>query len=333
MECVDCNLCGSKRTETVLTQRDLSVSTSVREFTVVKCSDCGLIYLNPRPTPAEISSFYPSEYYGVQHEKKKTTLEMAWKSFSKKIKRWIMEDYYGYPRRSPPSLRTHFRKWLLLPEVVHLKINQKSILPFLGEGKLLDVGCGPGVNLSRFKDYGWETYGVEFSPLAAEQARKKTGSRVFEGDLLSAGFKDRYFDVVFFSHSLEHMYDPKNMLQETRRILKDNGRLIVCVPNAGCWEAKIFSRWWIPWDLPRHLYHFDRVTLNDLLERTGFKATRIYTGIGSNTLMRSLEYLFKNKWGKKFFAKKTLNRCVAKPLAFLAGHLGHGSEITVWADK
>lgn len=333
MEYVDCNLCGSNRNKMVFSQKDLSFPAASPEYTVVRCLNCGLMYLNPRPDPEEMAAHYPSEYYGIPPGRPKMGIEHMWKSFSKRLKRWIMEDYYGYPRKASPVFWTHLRKWLLLPEVIHLILKQKDILPYVGEGKLLDVGCGAGVNLVRLQEYGWKVYGVDLSAVAVERARERVGDCVFQGDLHSVKFEDKYFDVIIFSHSLEHMHNPRSALTEARRILKDGGRLIVCLPNAASWEVGVFSKWWCQWDLPRHLYHFNRCTLQTILEKTGFGIVRIRTGIGSVFFMKSLEYVFKHKWDKIIFAKKLIDRCVASPFTFIAGQLGYGTEIMVYVEK
>jgi len=61
LEAVDCLLCGSSESETVVIAPD-PVTGRGGNFRVVRCRDCGLTYTNPRPTLASIGQFYPQDY-------------------------------------------------------------------------------------------------------------------------------------------------------------------------------------------------------------------------------------------------------------------------------
>lgn len=95
-------------------------------------------------------------------------------------------------------------------------------------GRILDVGCGPGFLLSGV-DNAWKRYGVEISKFAAENARQ-WGS-IFHGELKDADFADAYFDVVVLHHVIEHVMDPAKLILEVRRILKNDGLLILGTPD------------------------------------------------------------------------------------------------------
>ena len=142
-------------------------------------------------------------------------------------------------------------------------------------GKILDVGCGAGYLLSLFKEMGWETYGVEVSPLAGKIAKEK-GINIYEGELYETGLIDKYFDVIVLNHSLEHMYNPTKLLLEVNKILKDDGILIIGVPNIKSMEARIFKKNWGSIRAPQHLYHFSESTLNLLLDKCGFNLKKIW---------------------------------------------------------
>lgn len=124
METVACNLCGSKRHTPVYRMPDRLF---YREefFTVVECNDCGLGFVNPRPTIAEIQKHYPPEYY------------------------------QGPPTKSHAQyLRRRFAA-----EASYLK----ALKDGQGRRKLLDVGCANG-DFPRFMAArGWEVEGVEIS--------------------------------------------------------------------------------------------------------------------------------------------------------------------------
>lgn len=317
----------------MLRQRDLTLGGSDEEFTVVRCQACGLLFLNPRPDRAEIGRFYPPQYFSDETPKSRSELERRVKRWSNAVKRWIREDFYGYPgARLPRGVRI-IRRFLLWPEKARRVFRGREILPWIGHGRLLDVGCGPGGNLAALQDQGWDVYGLDASEVAVGHARKRFGDRVRLGDPVATEYKDRSFDVVLFSHALEHMHDVRAVLKEIRRIQDDQGLLVITLPNAGSWEARLFDKWWLQWDLPRHLYHFDRATLARMIERAGFRIICERTGVGTAFFMASLERAWTQRFGRPLPAWWLIERVVARPFCLLAGHLGHGTEITVYAVK
>ncbi len=302
--------------------KDLTHRVTEDEFVIVRCEDCGLLYTSPRPSPEDIGKFYPQTYFAPPPPPRKVTC----------IKRWVMEAYYGYPP-TPSRVPAPVRKWLAWPDRLLRGLRGKEMLPWVGEGRLLDVGCGPGVNLATLQSYGWDVYGVEFSDTAAELARARVGDRIHIGTLETAPFADASFDVVMFSHSLEHLFSPSDALAHAWRLLKPGGCLVVAVPNAGGWERRLFGRWWFPWEIPRHLYHFDEATLRRLLEKAGFEVCRLRTAVGSLFFMASLERVWLHRLGRPLPARRLIETLVAKPFCLVAGHLGYGTEITVHAVK
>jgi len=66
------------------------------------------------------------------------------------------------------------------------------------------------------------------------------------------------------------MRDPRVTLQESRNLLTPNGVLLVAVPDAGGLQARVFGSKWLHLDVPRHLYHFTRRSLENLLRVEGF---------------------------------------------------------------
>ncbi len=323
MEAVACDLCGSHRAREVVRQRDLTHGGTDEEFTVVRCELCGLLYLNPRPGPDEIGRFYPRAYFEPPPPPRKVN----------RVKRWVMEAYYGYPPAIPPGLPARIRKWIVWPDRMLRVLRGKEMLPWVGQGRLLDVGCGPGTNLAMFREQGWDVQGVDTSEVAIVHARERFGDRVRLGTLDQAGYRDGAFDLVLFSHSLEHLFDPLAALKEAWRILDTGGLVVITSPNAGSLEARLFGRWWFPWELPRHLYHFEKTTLSRMLEQAGFRVQRMRTGVGSLFFMASLERFWMHRFGRALPFRRLVEQLIARPFCFIAGHLGYGTEITVHAVK
>jgi len=332
METVACNLCGADRYHIAFCQRDLAYGTSDQKFSVVQCQDCQLLYLNPRPTASEIGKYYPEEYFPVLNQNA-LHRKLHSKSLPVKIKQWLLEDYYGYPSEGNRRIWKKIRKVLLFPEWAQRIIRGKDLLPYIGTGRLLDVGCGPGVNLGRFQNLGWDVYGVELSEVAVAHARRWFGDRIHAGKLENSGFEEGSFDVILFSHSLEHMFNPVETLVYARGLLKSGGIVVITVPNAGSLEARLFGQWWVHWDFPRHLYHFDNDSLVGVLRKAGFSVTRLRTGKGSYFFMVSLHRYALHVWHRTVPSEKILERLIVRPLTLVVGHLGYGSEITAYAVR
>jgi SAM-dependent methyltransferase len=133
----------------------------------------------------------------------------------------------------------------------------------------LDIGCGDGAFLQSLKSRGWDVYGTETSAAACAIARTK-GISVHEGELASADFPDRFFDVITLWHVLEHIPDPVAELDRIRRMLRDDGSLVIEVPNSDSPTLQFCGGQWYGLDVPRHLQHFSPSTLQHLLDSTGF---------------------------------------------------------------
>ncbi|HKY71404.1 MAG TPA: class I SAM-dependent methyltransferase [Nitrospira sp.] len=333
MERVVCDLCRSSDSEVIMRQRDLLLNVTDEEFSIVRCLRCGLVYLNPRPAEDLLGSFYPPVYYPPVAGKERPSLQRQAKKASAQLKRWVLEDYYGYPSTSETVWWRPLRKLLLWPDKTWRELKGRYPLPWRGQGKVLDIGCGAGGNLKNLQDQGWEPHGIEISEIAAAHARELTKGQIHTGTVESASFPPGSFDLVLMSHSLEHLPSPVDALRRIHSFLKDDGLLVVHVPNVHSLEFKLFGRWWFPLDPPRHFYHFDRASLSDALARAGFKVEGGRTAVSSVFMMASLDRVWKHRFGREVPIRRLIEKLIAGPLSFIAGRLGYGTELTVHAVK
>ena len=143
------------------------------------------------------------------------------------------------------------------------------------KGRLLDVGCGEGFFLAFALQRGWEGYGLDTSPEAIQAAKQQLSGRVSASSLLHASYESNFFDVVSLFEVLEHLPDLMGHLQEIRRVLKSGGWLCLSVPNFASLERKIFGRWWVGLDAPRHLQQFTPRSLRSVLEAAGLEVVEL----------------------------------------------------------
>jgi SAM-dependent methyltransferase len=225
---VDCPLCGGRQRHILLEAADLAPGSSGLRFAVVRCSDCGLCYTNPRPSPATIGQFYPDVYR---------------------------------PHRAPRpgrQWRSRSRK-------------ERQVLPWHGQGRLLDFGCGGGTYLQRMHRAGWHVLGLDVSAAAVERVRGDLGLPALVGTLPHPALEPASFDVITMLHSLEHVHDPLPVLRGAHRLLTPSGRLLVAAPNLDSLPFRWFGPAWYALDLPRHLIHFTPQTLTAMLQQAGFR--------------------------------------------------------------
>lgn len=305
MEEITCNLCQSDNYVVLYEGRDRLHGLD-GPFRLVRCQQCGLIYLNPRPTRQEMGRYYPPDYepYAQGVERTKGFLSS-------------LDYYYGIAKRC--RMITRRKK----------------------PGRILDVGCGVGHFLNGMKRRGWQALGVEVSEEAAAYARERFGLEVFIGQLEEMELPAAYFDAITLWHVLEHLHDPLATLREINRLLKDNGLLVFAIPNWHSVDARLFGEYWVGLDMPRHLYVFPRPALEKLLAKSGFKITETRCFFGSHgAFALSLRFLLEEKVPQRalgefllwlFYTK--LARLIASPYFFLVDRLGRGPIITMICIK
>lgn len=172
-------------------------------------------------------------------------------------------------------------QWLRLMKRVYEE-TKRNIERECSSGQLLDMGCGLGLFLKLWDPQKWELFGIDLSRQAVEYARNK-GLNVRHDSLEKTDFSDDYFDVITMFYVLEHLSHPLKVLREARRILKEDGLLVIRVPQSI--SAERFLRFFgVRRNLfhpPMHFYDFSTKILREFLLKAGFK--RIKTVIGKST--------------------------------------------------
>ncbi len=209
------------------------------EYTVWKCSACGVEQLYPFPTPPELKELYESHYnFGGE----KGTLYVSWRE-------WFFASWI-------------YRLWVRIDGDISFHTRR-------GDGRLLDIGCNQGRGLKIYARNGYQVEGLELNETAAAVARE-SGIPVHT-TLLSDLDLDRHYDVAVLSNVLEHSLAPKAMLLDAHRVLKKGGQVWISCPNAASILRSLFGSAWINWHIPFHTVHFSPQSLRKLLTETGFQ--------------------------------------------------------------
>lgn len=226
-----CPLCSNEDLQNFMEVSDWRGSHE--SFTIRQCSKCHFLLTSPRPANEELGRYYPSEDY-VSHTDK------------------------------PKGL---FDKVYFTVQQKNLKDKHKKISKFITEGRLLDYGCGAGSFLQFMQGNSWEVEGVELSQQAAAIASKRIGSRVLSP--IDYQQQEESFDLITLWHVLEHLPELEDRLADFYRWLKPGGYLFLALPNHQSLDARHFGRHWAAWDVPIHLWHFNRQSMQQLAQ--GFK--------------------------------------------------------------
>ncbi|GAA4234032.1 class I SAM-dependent methyltransferase [Postechiella marina] len=224
---------------TYLNVKDFSVSGE--EFNLIENIEYGFLETIPQPTSKELPEYYKSE------------------------------DYISHT----DSQRNLFEKVYHLVRKISLKKKFNLINANVFNGKnLLDVGCGTGDFLQTAQDNNWNVTGIEPNEQARAIANKKTKNVVFNTEQLLK-FKENSFDVITLWHVLEHIPDIENQIKILKKLLKSNGTLIIAVPNYKSYDAKYYKNFWAALDVPRHLWHFSRTSISNLVGKQSMKVVKI----------------------------------------------------------
>jgi SAM-dependent methyltransferase len=140
----------------------------------------------------------------------------------------------------PPGTAAHFaaldayrlRKNAYLPRVVDFGA--------WANRDVLEIGCGPGLDLLRFARGGARVTGVDLAPVALDLARDCCRTAGVQATLLEADgarlpFADAAFDLVYCHGVLSFARDPARLVAEANRVLRPGGQAILMVYNRRSW--------------------------------------------------------------------------------------------------
>jgi SAM-dependent methyltransferase len=267
LEDAACDFCGSRDNRTVLRANDL-LNRLPGFWTVVQCARCGLSYTNPRPRADAILAYYPDTYGCYQPPPAAGSvggkgIRAALKRMKGAYRRQALRQHFGY--YADAYRRSAFWKALTLPLRGEEKARLLPVYPAGGaKPRLLEIGCGVGGYLGAMRDLGWEVIGVEPSEAASTYARA-AGLDVRTADIARLDFPRESFDTIVLNMVLEHLPSPKAALERILAWLRPGGELLLAVPDASGFEARVFGAYHYGLQVPTHLYHFTPKTLGQFL--------------------------------------------------------------------
>lgn len=234
-----CPVCQSGQFESYLEAKDHTVSSET--FKIVRCKNCGFLFTNPRPIPASIGSYYESTDYISHHDEGSN----------------MMSKVYGWVRQHTTQQK--------------IKLLEKSVGK---KGALLDIGSGTGFFLSQAKAAGWRVAGTEPDAHARAAGKDRVGEDILDS-IWDPGLEISNFDAITMWHVLEHVHLLNETFEWLHKHLNPKGKVFIAVPNPESEDASRFRENWAAYDVPRHLYHFTKKSMNSLAATHGFNIEAI----------------------------------------------------------
>lgn len=305
-ESVPCDFCGSEAVQPLFVGPDRLLGLPGC-FRVVRCVQCGLLRQDPRPTRETISFYYPPEYepYSVAIDEEPS----RWRRFDRR---------YGMRKR------------------------QRAIERLCTGGRLLDVGCATGNFLYEMARTGrWEVEGVEPNAEAARYGQKRFGLTIHIGELTTVDLPAESYDVITMWNVFEHLHEPMANLRVVARLLKPGGWFVFSIPNLRSWEYRLFGKYWMGWELPRHLYYPSPELMEVMLSKVRLRV-RDWRCLGGAypSFLLSLRFWLEGVFGRTSLTQGILAlsgtlpmRLLTAPLFALLTRLERASIITGFAQR
>jgi SAM-dependent methyltransferase len=298
---VHCCLCEEDDAEPLAVGEDFEYRTSPDTFLTVRCRQCGLVYLNPRPTLQELSRIYPSDYYAYD----------------------FSAEQFGFVYK----VRRLLEARRLLSCCQDLPDN----------ARILDVGCGDGFHLSLLRQFGqpnWHLEGIEPNHLGV-LAAQRTGLTIYPDIIQSLNLPKASYDLAFTIATLEHVDDPVQVLEAVRSLLRPGGRVVIVTDNTDTldfWLAQ--HRYWGGYHFPRHWTLFNAKTLRRLALKVDLEVVQLTTILSPVNWVYSIHNALVD-WGaprwliRQFTLKSTLALGIFTLFDLLHQTLGHGALLRV----
>jgi len=252
-----CPICNSEKLHVFMELKDYSISKE--DFTIKKCDSCGFKITSPQPSESELPSYYKSEDYVSHNDSNKGVINYIYQ----KVKS------------------------------ITLKQKERLLTGLKTEKTILDIGCGTGDFLKYLSDNNWDVRGLEPDEGARKLSLQKLPGKIFPIESFNTQ-KESSFGIITMWHVLEHVSEINEYMIQLNKLLKQDGRLIIALPNPDSKDAEIYKEHWAAYDVPRHLYHFSKTNIVDLAKKHGFKIESIKPMVFDSFYVSMLSEKFKN---------------------------------------
>lgn len=226
---ISCPICSGTSLQTKSKVKDHSISKEIFELT--ECQNCGFLFTNPQPSGEQLWKYYESENY-VSHSK-------------------TSKGFINY--------------WYKQLQGLNLKLKFDVVKKYVPRGTWIDYGAGAGDFVKYVKQHKIEVIGLEPNEKARKTAREQNVD-LLEPDSID-NIKAGSISCITLWHVLEHIPDFSEVLTQLSALLKENGILVLALPNYKSRDAQKYQEDWAAFDVPRHLWHFTEKDIRNLADQ------------------------------------------------------------------
>jgi SAM-dependent methyltransferase len=196
-----------------------------------RCASCGLERIDPQPTDEVLAKIYGEHYYDAWGlQTDRSAVEQIKRSTFRRVLRGLGS----------------------------------------GSGRLLDCGAATGFLMREARELGYEPFGVELSEFGAKEIASRFGAdHAFHGHLEDAPFAPGFFQAITMCDYLEHVRDPRRIVERAFGLLAPGGKLAISMPRVGSLTHRLMGMRWSHYKV-EHLYYFSVENLGELLRSVGF---------------------------------------------------------------
>jgi 2-polyprenyl-3-methyl-5-hydroxy-6-metoxy-1,4-benzoquinol methylase len=220
-----CGLCKKEQTRTLLKKQG---------FTIVRCTNCGFVYVDPRIADQQLPAIYQHNYFTNRNY-----------------------GYEGYEQEKKLRIK-NFERWLN---------DASAFLPAGDSIKALDVGCAAGYCLDIIRSKGWHAEGLELDVEMCDKLRQ-AGHKVSQIDLASFSSTTRFSIITLFD-VIEHIPAIDVAFRRLNELLDDDGIIVMVTPDHNSIQRKLFGKRWFQYKPIEHIQYFTRESLSAFAERNG----------------------------------------------------------------
>ncbi|MGI6341874.1 MAG: class I SAM-dependent methyltransferase [Bacteroidales bacterium] len=276
----NCPICNNDKLSEWLKTKDYFLTNE--EFVITQCDDCGFKFTNPQPEEENLYKYYETENY-ISH--------------SQKNQSGVISKLYNFVK------------------IFNTKNKYRTIKKYSDKGSLLDIGAGNGYFANYMKNKNWLVDGVEPNSTARKYAQDNFSIELKDEDFLNKTEAEKY-DVITMWHVLEHVSKLNERIEQISRLIKQNGKIFIAVPNINSKDAEYYKKYWAGLDTPRHLWHFSEKDIKNLLQSSdlqlvktkGMKFDSFYISIMSEKNINKKGNIFRAIYigliSNLFYAKK-----------------------------
>ena len=262
----------------------------LEKYTILNCEECLFKFIYPTPTDEAINFIYSGTEYS----------------------QWEIVD------KTNKTISTRY---------LNFKYYAEIISTYKKSGKVLDCGCATGLFLDIMKDGGFDCFGVEISNTPYSIVEKKHPNKIFRQEIENLKIDDGFFDIITMFDFIEHVKDPRQVIDKANKLLSDGGLLFIITPDTSSLSASIMGKSHNDY-IMEHLGLFNKKNITYFLDKYGFEILKIQPAKKIINL-DFVEKVFKRHTNIIYYPINFLNRLLPKKVAQIPIKLSFGGMFIV----